>query len=161
MDSRDINGVFWLIVFLMFCLWGALSWWRGFARKRFLAAIKAMGKGGRHEIGGQPVEHWLDILNRGMAQSLVATSTMVLTYRGHKFFFIDGGINYIAQGKWSPYFCRGQKTCLLIAVGEPAVRLLSEDERVFRKITGSTELAAFSVFRWSDFSYMLTAEKKR
>jgi hypothetical protein len=54
-----------------------------------------------------------------------------------------------------------QKACLLIAVGQPAVRLLSEDERVFRKITGSTELAAFSIFRWPDFVDMLTAERRR
>jgi hypothetical protein len=161
MDSKDISGLFWLVVFLMFCLWGILSWQRGLARKRFLAAIKTLAKGGRHEIGGQPVEHWLDILNRGTAQSLVAINTMVLTYKGHKFFFIDGGINYIAQGKWSPYYYRRQKTCLLVAVGEPAVRLLSEDERVFHKMTGSTELAAFSIFRWSEFSCMLMAEKRQ
>jgi hypothetical protein len=160
MDPEDIRGVVGLLVFLIFCLWGILSWRRGFARKRFLAAIKAMAKGGRNEINGQPVEHWLDVLNQGTAQPLVATVTMVLTYKGHEFFFIDGGISHFVpeEGGLS---CRMQEACLLIAVGPPAVRLLSEDERVFRKITGSTELAVFSIFRWSDFSYMLTAEKKR
>jgi hypothetical protein len=154
MIPKYVLPVAFLLVLCLLVVW----WWRQIlARKRFLAAIKAMADGGRNEISGQPVEHWLDILNQDATQNIAAMDTMVLTYKGQEFFFVDALLGYVTGGK-SSY--QTEKACLLIAVGQPAVRLLSEDECVFRKITGSTELAAFSIFRWSDFAYMLMAERK-
>jgi hypothetical protein len=51
------------------------------------------------------------------------------------------------------------KGCFLVAVGQCAVRLLSEHEHVFRRFTGSADLALFSIFRWAAFADMLLAER--
>jgi hypothetical protein len=40
------------------------------------------------------------------------------------------------------------------------VWLLSDQEQVFRLIAGSTDLAAFSIYRWSDFVVALMSEKQ-
>jgi len=115
-------------------------------------------KKGRIKISGQPVEYWLNILNQDTTQPILAIDTMVLMYKGQYFFFVDGGVCYWTVDKRPSYHL--QKAFFLIAVGQSAVRLLSEQEQIFQRIAGSTELAAFSIFRWSDFAYILTAEKK-
>jgi len=84
---------------------------------------------------------------------------MVLTYKDHDFFFVDGGIVY-ATACTHLLSYNQEKGFFLIAIGQSAVRLLTNEEHVFRRIMGSTELALFSIFRWSAFASMLTAEKK-
>jgi hypothetical protein len=153
---KYINLVGFLLVLCLLAVW---LWQQRHARKRFVATIKTMAERGRYEINGQPVEYWLNILNQNTTQPLIAIDTMVLTYKGREFFFIDGGISYTAFGKGG-LSCHLEKACLLVAVSQSAVNLLANQEQVFRLITGSTELAAFSVFRWSDFTEMLMAEKR-
>lgn len=48
----------------------------------------------------------------------------------------------------------------LVAVGRSAVELLADQDRVVRRIAGSTEVAAFSIFRLSDCAAMLAEEKE-
>ena len=146
-------------VLLALCTLVVWMWRQGLARKRFVATIKTMAMRGRNEINGQPVEYWLNILNQDTTQPVIAIDTMVLMYKGCEFFFVDGGLPYIAFGKGG-LSRQLEKACLLIAVGQSAVRLLSEQEQVFRLITGSAELAVFSIYRWSDFTNMLMAEKR-
>jgi hypothetical protein len=86
---------------------------------------------------------------------------MVLTYKGVEFFFVDGAIASLASGvQWDHWYCCFEKGCFLIAVGQSAVKLLSDDGQMFRLIVGSTELAVFSVFRRSAFTEMLIKERK-
>ena len=118
-----------------------------------------MAEKGPSEINGQSVEHWLNILNKDAPQPLVANDTVVLMYKGREFFFVDGGIAYTVPSKYG-WSYRQEEAFFLVAVGQPAVRLLSERQEVFRFRMGSAELAAFSIFRWSDFTEMLMAEKK-
>jgi hypothetical protein len=125
-----------------------------------VATVKAMAERGRNEINGQPVEYWLNILNQDATNAIVATDTMVLTYRGQEFFFVLGGVAYWGPPSNAGCSCSLAKACFLVAVGESAVRLLSDQGQIFRLITGSAELAAYSIFRWSAFANMLTAEKK-
>ena len=108
---------------------------------------------------GSRSNHWLDILNQDSAYRIIAGDTMVLMYKGREWFFVDGGIGYVSAGKGAVSYGL-EKACVLIAVGQSAVGVLSEQKEVFRLISGSAELAAFSVFRWSDFVYMLMAERK-
>ena len=138
----------------------AVWWWQRLARNRFLATIRTMAEPGRNVIGGQSVEHWLEILNRDTARSLVAIDTLVLMYKGREWFFVNGGI-FCRIPETNRVTYRTAKACFLVAVGETAVRLLAEQERVFRRIAGSADLAAFSIFRWPDFVAMLMAEKRR
>jgi hypothetical protein len=146
-----------LLILCFFVAW----WWRQrVVRKRIVEAVKAMAESGRNEISGQPVEYWLNILNQDTTQPIIPTDTMVLIYKGQEYFFIDGGIAYWAQGKCTCSYAL-QKAFFLVAVGQSAVRLLSQQEQAFRLITGSTELAAFSVFRWSAFAYIVMTEKDR
>lgn len=148
-----------LVVLLPLCLF-AVWWWRqGRARNRLVATIKRMAESGRNEISGQPVEYWLNILNQEATYPIAATDTMVLQYKGQEFFFVDGGIIYIAPGKSACYSLR--KVCILGSVGQSGVELLTEQSRVFRFMTGSAELAAFSIFRWSEFVDMLMIEKRQ
>ena len=75
---------------------------------------------------------------------------MVLMYKGQEWYFVDGGIAYTTPGR-SGWSCNTEKGFFLVAIGQSAVRLLSEQGRIFRLITGSTELAVFSIYRWSQF----------
>ena len=129
--------------------------WRGRARKRFMAIIQSMAEKGRSEIDGHPVDYWLNILNQDTNWPLVVIDSVVLAFEGREWFFVDGRIPYrTARGG-----CLQEKGLFLIAVGPSAVGLLSEQERVFRRIAGSTELAVFSIFRWRDFLYLLKTER--
>ena len=109
------------------------------------------------KLTAQPVDYWLEILNQGANQELIAYDTMVLRYMGQEFFFVNGGIAYITFSNDGN--CNLMKSCFLIAVDQLAVRILSEQEPIFRLIRGTTELAAFSIYRWSDFVTMLMREK--
>ena len=146
-----------LVCLLILCLLGIWWWRQSRARKRFAQTIKMMNKEGVNEIAGQPVEYWLDLLNQDFPQPITAIDTMVLTYKGHDFFFIDGRIPYIATT--SGAYWSQQKAFLLIAVEESAARLLSRESALFRRIDTSTEVAAFSIYRWSDFSDRLKTPK--
>jgi hypothetical protein len=145
-----------ILLLLPLCYWAIWAWRKSFARKRHLAAIKSVSEIGQNEIAGQPFEYWLNILNQDRSQPIIPYDTFVLKYKGQEFFFIDGAIDYIASAK--DY--KSQKSFFLIAVGQSAVELLSAEEPVFRLITGAAELAVFSIYRLSDFAYMLMAERK-
>jgi hypothetical protein len=143
-------------VLLFLCFLLVLPYWQQRARKRFLATIQAMAEKGRSEIDGHPIEHWLNILNQDGKWPVVVADSMVLKYERREWFFVDGWIAYTpAKG-----FYGLEKGFFLVAIGRAAVELLSEQERVFRRISGSAELAVFSIYRWSDFTYLLTAETK-
>jgi hypothetical protein len=153
---KRVGLLLFVVPLFFFSMW---SWWQHFARKRLLASIKTMAEKERSEIGGQPVEHWLNILNQDRTEPIVAGDTMVLTYKGQDYFFVDAGITYVIPSNRA--ICKIMKAFILVAIGQSAVRLLSEQDRVFRRICGSAELAAFSVYRWSDFAKMLAREKER
>jgi len=150
------------IVLLGFLIVGCLitfRLWRQFvARRRMLTTIKSMAETGRNEINGHPVEYWLKILNQDAHQPLIANDTIVLIYQGQEFFFVDGRIAYTIQSRYN-WTCNLKEACFLIAIGESAARLLSENEQVFRLIMGSEKLAAYSIFRRSAFTEMLMAGK--
>jgi hypothetical protein len=131
------------------------------AREKMMATVKRKARRRRTEIGGQPVEYWLELLNQEAAQPIIATETMVLMYQGQEFFFVVGGIYHLVNEKSSSWKSELNEGCFLIAVGESAVRLLSEQKRVFRLITGSTELAIFAVFRQAAFTQMLVKDNKQ
>jgi hypothetical protein len=141
---------------LLFAMW---RWRLCFVRRRFLATIRMVAQKERSEIGGQPVEYWLNILNQDRTDPIVAICTMTLTYEGQDYYFVDGGISYVLSDKRAYY--KMMEAFVLIAIGQSAVRLLAEQERVFRRICGSEDLAAFSVYRWSDFAKMLARENER
>ena len=147
-----------LCALLVPCSFLVIWWWQRRAREQFWETIEAMAEKERDEIGGESVEHWLNLLNRGRAQPLVASDAMVLIYQGREWFFVDGGIMFLGAGKHPTY--ETMKAFFLVAIGPSAVQSLAEQEGVFRLITGSTELAAFSVYRWSDFVEMLVAERR-
>ena len=153
MTGRGIERIIPLAILLFLAVWW---WWQDLARKRFVARIKTMAERGRDEIDGQSVNHYLDILNRDTAQALIAIDTIVVMYKGQQLFFVNGTIGYMTACK-NPW--RVSKLCFAVAVGQAVVRLLSEQELILRRITGSSELAAFSVRRWSDFVFMLMTEK--
>jgi hypothetical protein len=154
MIQKHVPLLLVLSILGLFVLWG---WWQRIARKRFVAEVKTMAESDKTEIDGQPVDYWLDILNRDSPPILAAIETMVLTYKGQNYFFVHGTTCYIIYNlKNSTGY--SMKSCFLIAVGEPAVELLFEEQPVFRKITGSTELAAFSIYQWSEFVRMLEME---
>jgi hypothetical protein len=145
---------------IVFCLSLLAIWrWRqSLARKQMLTTIKMMASSTRKDIGGQSVEQCLDILNQDTTRSLVTNNAMVLTYKRQEFFFVEGTIACLLPTK-SALGYRRQEAYFLIAIGQSAVRLLSEKEHVFRLMIGSTDLAAFSIFRWSDFVDELITEK--
>ena len=148
-----------IVVFLIF---GALMLWlyrQRLARKRFVATVKTMAENDQIEIDGQSVEHWLNILNQDENQTLLANDTVVLKYKGREFFFVNGEISYLYYDLKNTSSKR-MKSCFLIAVDRSAVWLLSDQEQVFRLIAGSTDLAAFSIYRWSDFVVALMSEKQ-
>ena len=148
--SAPAAGFFVLASLLLFLFWVVQGLWRRGARKRLLATVKAMALGGRTEIDGQPVEHWLGVLNRASPYPIIAYETVVLVFKGRELFFLFGAIPYTIPSA-DHYSYQTENGLFLVAVGQPAVRLLSEHQHVFRHISGSTELAAFSIFRWQEF----------
>jgi hypothetical protein len=161
MSSRDVYSLVGaLLVGTLLATRAIWMWWGWLLRRRFLAKVKFMAESGQTKINGWSVEHWLEIINQQTAQPIIARESMVLNFGGEEFLFADGGIEYMAQGKGGPYY-RLAPAFLLVAVGRPAVELLSEDARTFHRLTGTSELAVFSIFRWADFAKMLTAEKRQ
>jgi hypothetical protein len=149
------------LVALLLLLWFACTAWRHrLRRKRLLETVKEIAEQGRNEVGGRSVEHWLEVLNQDRRQTLTTNESFVFKYKGQELFFVDGQLTDVVPSKYSVSY-RMQSLCFLIAVGKPAVWLLSDQEHVFRKLTGSDELAAFSVFRVSKFDAMLSAEALR
>jgi hypothetical protein len=122
-----------------------------------LAKVKALAKHGRDDVCGRPAEHWLNLLNHEASQTIYAYDTFVLAYEGQEFLFVDGGLAYALQNGHG-WTCSRERACILIAVGRPAVALLSENARLFRIVTGSTELVAFTIFRSSAFAAALNPE---
>jgi hypothetical protein len=113
--------------------------------------VKTIAETGRDEIDGQPVDYWLEILNQDSPPVLSAKESMVLSFAGRDYFFVSGKVVYLVynlKGSSSGYSMR---SCFLIAVGEAAVGFLSKEETIFRKIAGTDDLAAFSIYRWPDF----------
>jgi hypothetical protein len=147
-----------LVLGTIVAIWLFWIWRARLLRSQFVAKVKIMAKGGQSKIDGHPVEHWLEIVNHQTTRPIVVRESVVLTFKGREFFFADGGIGFMAQGKGGPYY-RLAPAFLLVAVGQPAVELLSNEAHVFRLITGTNELAVFSIFRWADFAKMLMAEK--
>jgi hypothetical protein len=129
------------------------------ARGRLTARMKTMAEGGRNEIGGQSVEHWLSMLNQDSPQGLVATDSVVFTYKGQDLFFVNGTIGCLTPGG-NRWVYKTKEICFLVAVGYAAVGLLSEQRQALRLISGSTELAAFSIFRFLDFAVLLREERR-
>ena len=101
-----------------------------------------MAKKGLDEIGGQKVEKWLDLLNHDSPYTLAADDTVVVRYKGEDLFFIDGTIGCRLGGPPN-YICLSRVSFLQSA--SHAVKLLSEQEQLFGKIAGSSDLAAFGV----------------
>lgn len=146
------------LVFVILCLmlcYCLAQWLRlSRARKRLVSTVARMAEAGRVEIGGQPVEHWLSVLNKNSSWPIAPVNATVLTYQGHNFFFIDGmivGTMPISRAYSNPF----HSALLLLAVGRSAVSLLSAQNHVFRRLSGSADLAVFSIFRWSHFADML------
>jgi hypothetical protein len=153
------NSIAELVLGILFLVF-AVSCWRGSrARKRLVAIIKAAAVGRRNEIDGRSLEQCLDILNQGATQSLVASDAVVVIYEGREVFFVDGTIGYLAPSTNSWKYTR-KNLCFIVAIGRSAVKFLSEQEQVFRMINGSTELAAFSIFRPSEFANVLMEQAK-
>jgi hypothetical protein len=161
MISRFISPLTFLVGACVF----AVSFWRqSRIRKRMIAMVKLMVEKGKNEIGGHSIDHWLHSLNQDWSDPVIACATTVLRYKAHEFLFVDGGIAY----RTGCYHCGGALTsgchvenaCFLVAVGQSAARALSQEEQVFRLTAGTPELAIFSVFRWSAFTKMLTAERR-
>ena len=127
------------------------------SRARLTAWMKRMAVVGRAEIGGHPVEHWLTKLNRSSPQGLVARDSVVFVLSREELFFVNGTLGCLtpSANKWA---YKAKETCFLVGVGEAAVTLLSEHGNEFRLITGSAELAAFSIFRLSAFAALIGKE---
>ena len=145
-----------LCLLLLFVVW----WWQRLARMRFLTDIRSMDEKGRSEIDGLTAQHWLDILNQDAAHTLVAVDTMVMIFKGREWFFVDGTVGFPRPGATRPHWGT-MEGYFLIAIGKSAVQLLAEHESVFRLVAGSAELAAFSIFQWSEFVEMLIMERRR
>lgn len=146
-----------LVLLLVLAVWW---WWQSLARKRWVARVRTMVERGRDEIGGQSIEHCLDILNQNAPQALIASDAMVLKYKGREFFFVNGEITFVRPDRRTCWRCELLNRHFLVAVGQSAVRLLSEQEQLFGLIAGSSELAAFYVRRWSAFADMLMKDRK-
>ena len=152
-----VGFCFFGVVILWQCFVLVVDGWQGHVRKRFVATIQGMAEKGRSEIDDQPAEHWLHILIQDANTLLVAMNSMVLRYEGREWFFVRGEIGYrSSEGSYDMH-----EEFFLVAIGHSAVTLLSEQERVFRRITGSTELAAFSILRCRDFTSLLRTERKK
>jgi hypothetical protein len=126
-------------------------------RRRFVSIIRAMSEKGRTDIDGQTAEHWVEILDQRGEGTIAVIETMVLIYGGREWFFVNGIISRATGGKSGAVDT--QSVCFLIAVGEPAVSFMAEQGDVFRLLVGSKGLAAYSVYHWSAFINLLTAER--
>jgi hypothetical protein len=150
-----------LIVTIGFVMFFGFLWEsrQRYARSRAMltARMKKLAVVGRAEIGGRPIEHWLRILNDCSSQGLIAAESIVFFYKGQELFFASGTLGCLTPltNKWG-YTTKG--LCFVVAVGEAAVTLLSEHGNEFRLITGSAELAAFSIFRLSAFAALIGKE---
>lgn len=159
MTSEDIQMTVFLLLFcLVLCPFAVRSWQLHLARKRMVRIVNEVAQRDRNVIRGQPVEYWLNILNQNDAQRIVVVlHTAVLTYRGHEYFFVDGTTRHAASSL-RPHDMHG-RAFFLVAVDQSAVRLLSQEEHLFRLITGSTQLAVFSISRWPEFTNILEFQR--
>jgi hypothetical protein len=151
-------GLVITIAFVMFLgfLWESRQRYAR-SRERLTATMKRLAVAGRSEIAGQPVEHWLNVLNQDSPQDLFAVDSAVFIYHGQELFFVNGTIGGPAAQNRCVY--RVRRLCFLVAVGRPAVTLLSQQGQVLRLVSGSAELAAFSIFRLSDFAALIRKER--
>ncbi|MBN1910938.1 MAG: hypothetical protein JW818_14425 [Pirellulales bacterium] len=156
MHPDPIGFIVALLIFAALAVW---FWQQARARKRFAATIMRLSRSGCDMVGGKPVDYWLDVLNQDTTQPIYAISTTVLMYREHDFFFVDGQLMCWTGGKGCA--CQMTPGFFLVAVGQSAVSLLAEQEHIFRHITGSTELAIFSVYQWARFARSLKKDFKR
>ena len=104
----------------------------------------------QEKIGERSAEHWLNILNRNAEWTIAITYTMFLRYEGHDYFFVSGQFNQVIYSHSG--LPETRNAFFLVAIGKPAVQILSDQDHLFRKISGSEELAAFSIYRWSEFT---------
>ena len=148
MDIPAIIILFVVFLVIYFPLAKWLSLW--FAQKRMEKTVMKMAKD-QEVIGGQLIEYWLDILNLNAERTVGMTYAKVLMYGEYSYFFVSGSL-----GIFIPNFPRvenlSRKAFFLIAIGSPAVQVLANQEHLFRRISGSDELAAFSIYRWSEFT---------
>jgi hypothetical protein len=157
MAAETIVGVISIFVCCYLCFLQLQARWRSRDRQRMVSLIRAVSISEHNEIGGHSLEHWLSIINTDAAYPVSADETMLFTFRGIELFFIGGAISYIPYGKGSG--SGKQKACFLVAVGRSAVAFLSDQERVFRHIAGSPDVAVFSIFSWSAFAEMLAEDR--
>lgn len=144
-----------LAILLLFLWFGLTAWRHRRSQQRLLAIVEDIAERGGNVVGGHSLEHWLDVLNQDGRQALTASEAFVFKYKGQELYFVDGRLAHLES---SYYTNKVQNLFFLVAVGQSAVTLLSDHEHMLRKIAGSEELAAFSVFRVSRFAAMLSAE---
>jgi hypothetical protein len=158
--TGNLVGAVIALVLVLTCASMAVWWLRSkVLQTEFAAMVKAMAEKGLDEIGGQKVEKWLDLLNHDSPYTLAADDTVVVRYKGEDLFFIEGAIGY-DHGLNGRHRYSFDKSCFLLAVSSPAVRFLSDQEQLFGKIAGSSDLAAFGIRRYSDFVTTLISERK-
>ena len=151
---NSTHSIVFMAIFCLFCFFWWL-WWYSLdrAKKRAIKTVRKMANRGQKEIGGYSVEYWIDLIEQDSSCLIHESKAMALTYKGHDYFFIDGKAVY-RDGDYRYARSAGmcQDVLFLIAIGGPAVRFLAKQEHLFRLITGSKDLALFSIFRCSDFA---------
>ena len=151
--TNEIQPIIMLLMFCLFlCITTFFYWRSNFVPQRMLRLVKNVAGKTQTKICGQPVEHWISILKQNTKVFYYVFNTVVINYQGHSFIFIDAAIpSTIRRG-----FTR---KCFLVAVGSPAIKVLSDQEHLFHLFASTTELAAFSIFRHSDFINALSKER--
>ena len=106
-------------------------------------------------ISGRAIAAWLEDLNRDSSCSLAAQQSYVLSYERRDYFFVIGTVSYVTFGRFGPLL--GRSTFHgLIAIGPEAVHALSANPRLFRRLNGTDQLAAFTIRRLARFVDSLT-----
>lgn len=127
----------------IFGIWG---WRCKIAYNRRILRIKDCADMERDVIKGLSVSQWLDLLNRGNLQTLVAKSVGVLNILGHTVLLVDGYITHTTLGRFGAIGGRSPML-FLVATDSEANSTFKARPREFKWLNGTDKYAAFGIRR--------------
>lgn len=118
---------------------------------RAFSHIVRIARTGSQLLDGQPLEYWLQELNRDPNVTLTVNRYYILSWQGHDYWLIDGTARYLTLGRFGPLSAQSYIKCLVTADGQARMALESRT-KMFKLLISRDEVAAFTVRRLTDFA---------
>ena len=137
------------LIFILFTsVWTAI----GMAKtNRAFSNIVRKARTGGQFLGGQPLEYWLQELNRDSNVTLTVNRCYILSWQGHDYWLIDGRVRYVTLGRFGPLSGQSSVKCL-VTPEDGARETLASSPHMFGQLIIKDKVAAFAIRRLTEFA---------